>query len=218
MSLAKKASITPVFEYFYFLIAWYHIIVTRVVFRYPYHPPCRVLNFPSVECWKIEEFFLYYPKICMFFIRTNKFCLLSDILWREVLSFRQSTWFSQKQGTHLQHKYAPAWTHQPTNHTPKPQPQTPNIQRYFTHLIPYDAIFSSKRVQIWLLRLALHLKPLLPSLPNTHSRVALVAKLQSFYKGKAEPLYIRVGHLDHPGVTFCSFSSVIACNHSAGHL
>ena len=42
-------------------------------------------------------------------------------------------------------------THQPSNHTPNPKPQnpkaqtpnpkpqTPNIQRYFTHQIPYDA-------------------------------------------------------------------------------
>ena len=40
----------------------------RGVFRYPYHPTCRVLNFwlPTVGCWKIQEFVCFTLKFACF--------------------------------------------------------------------------------------------------------------------------------------------------------
>ena len=71
----------------------------RGVFRYPYHPTCRMLNFwlHTVWCWKIQEFVYFTLTLHVFHQNV------------QILSSSKGTMTCNPKfyGTHLQHKYAP---------------------------------------------------------------------------------------------------------------
>ena len=89
----------------------------RGVFRYPYHPTSRVLNqwtslvkflAPYCRVLKNLRICMFYPNICMFFIKTDRFCLQFKVICREIPSFWQSiNMVRARYGAHFQHKYAP---------------------------------------------------------------------------------------------------------------
>ena len=71
----------------------------RGVFRYPYHPTSRVLNqrtslvkflAPYSRVLKNLRICMFYPNICMFFIKTDRSCLQFKVICREIPSFWQT--------------------------------------------------------------------------------------------------------------------------------
>ena len=61
----------------------------RGVFRYLFHPTGRVLNFltPQSRVLKNVRICMFYPNICIVFIKTDRFGLQFKVIYREILNF-----------------------------------------------------------------------------------------------------------------------------------
>ena len=66
-------------EALYLFSFWYTCTQGRRLFRYPYHPTCRVLNFwlPTVGCWKMQELVCFTLKFGCFSPKQTYFVLHS---------------------------------------------------------------------------------------------------------------------------------------------
>ena len=68
---------------------------------------CRIFNSLQWGAVNSQRICMLYPKICLIFIAKKRFVLFSRWFGVKSKVFDwQSTWFSQKYGTDLQHKYA----------------------------------------------------------------------------------------------------------------
>ena len=60
-------------------------VTARGVFRYPYHPTCRVLNFwlPTVGCWKMQELVSFTLKLHVFHRNRHILSYIQgDLTWK----------------------------------------------------------------------------------------------------------------------------------------